>query len=84
MIFAGLKLAVVGMGIVILFLLLLILIVNISFKLLAGSSAKELAEIEAAELRKQRRTVPAEEKNVIVAIISAVIAAHRSRAVSPR
>lgn len=80
MIIAGLKLTVLGMVVVISFLLLLILIVNFSFRLLATQSAKELAEIEAAELRKQKRTAPAGEENVLVAVISAAVAAHRRRA----
>lgn len=80
MIIAGLKLAVLGMVAVIAFLLLLILTVNVSFRLLATRSAKELAEIEAAELRKQKRAAPAEEENVLVAVISAAVAAHRRRA----
>lgn len=80
MIIAGLKLTLLGMVVVISFLLLLILIVNVSFRLLAAHSAKELAEIEAAELRKQKRTAPAEGENMLVAVISAAVAAHRSRA----
>jgi len=79
MIIAGLKLTILGMGVVTFFLLLLILIMNISYKLLAGQTIKEMAEIEAADLRKRKRSVPAKEENVLVAVISAAISAHRSR-----
>lgn len=79
MIIDGLKLTMIGMGVVISFLLLLILVVNISFRLLAKQSAKELEEIESSALRKHRRHVPADEGNVLVAVIGAALAAHRSR-----
>lgn len=79
MIIAGLKLTILGMAVVICFLLLLVLIMNISFKLLGARSAKEQAELIAAELKRQKRTAPAEE-NLLVAVISAAVAAHRRRA----
>jgi sodium pump decarboxylase gamma subunit len=79
MIIAGVKLTILGMGVVTFFLLLLILIINISHKLLAGQTAKELAAIKAADLRGQQRSVPARADNVLVAVISAAVAAHCSR-----
>ena len=79
MIIAGLKLTILGMGVVTCFLLLLILIMNISHKLLAGQTAKELAAIKAAELRRHQRSVPVKKDNALVAVISAAVAAHRSR-----
>jgi len=79
MIITGLKLTILGMGIVTCFLLLLILIINLSYKLLAAQTSKELAEIEAAELRKRKKSLPAEQKNSIIAVIAAAVAAHRSR-----
>lgn len=77
MIITGLKLTMLGMGVVTFFLLLLILIVNISYKLLAGQTVKELAEIEAADMRRQKKAVPAKENNMLVAVISAAVTAHR-------
>jgi len=79
MILTGLKLTVLGMSVVTCFLLLLILVINISCKLLTAQTAKELAEIEAAEIRKLKKSLPAGQKNVIVGVITAAIAAHRSR-----
>ena len=51
MIIAGVKLTILGMGVVTCFLLLLILIMNISHKLLAGQTAKELAAIKADSVK---------------------------------
>jgi sodium pump decarboxylase gamma subunit len=79
MIIAGIKLTFLGMGVCYIFLLLLILIVNICFKLLAAGSARELAEMEAAELRKRKKAALAAEDKVLVAVISAAVAAHRAR-----
>ena len=79
MIIAGIKLTFVGMGVVILFLLLLILVVNISYRLLANHSARELEEMQASDLQRHRRFVPAAKENVLVAVISAALAAHRRR-----
>ena len=79
MIIAGIKLTFLGMGVVILFLLLLILVINISRKFLAEGRAKDLTEMEAAELRKRKKTALAAEDKMLVAIISAAVAAHRAR-----
>lgn len=79
MIIAGIKLTFLGMGVVILFLLLLVLVINISHKFLAAGSAKELTEMEAAELRKRKKAALAAEDKMLVAIISAAVAAHRAR-----
>ncbi len=80
MIIAGLKLTFLGMGVVIIFLLLLILFINISYKLLAAGSDRELAEMNATEqLRKRKKPVLATEDEVLVAIITAAIDTHRAR-----
>jgi len=79
MIVAGLKLTLLGMTVVFFFLLLLILCVKISFRILSQGSARELAEMEAAELNKKKRSFLKAEDDVLVAIISAAIAAHRAR-----
>lgn len=55
MIIAGLKLILIGMGVVTLFLLLLMLVVNMSFRLPAKQSAQELEEIESTAVRKKIR-----------------------------
>lgn len=79
MIFAGLKLSLLGMAVVFSFLLLLILFVKISYWVLSAGSARELAAAEAAELNRRRRSSAVKEDGVLVAVISAAIAAHRSR-----
>ncbi|MFO7687307.1 MAG: OadG family protein [Desulfobacterales bacterium] len=79
MILAGLKLAFLGMAVVFCFLLLLILFIKISHRFLAVGSAREIAEIEAAELNRRRRSGPAADDQRLVVIISAAIAAHRAR-----
>jgi sodium pump decarboxylase gamma subunit len=80
MIIAGLKLTFLGMTVVFFFLLLLVLCVKISFRLLSAANAKEMAETEASKLLKKRRsfTIRAEDE-LLVAVISAAIAAHRAR-----
>jgi sodium pump decarboxylase gamma subunit len=79
MILAGLKLTFLGMAVVFIFLLLLILCINISYQFFAAGSAREIAEIEAAELKKMKRSALAVDDEKLVAIISATIAAHRAR-----
>lgn len=79
MIVAGLKLTLLGMTVVFFFLLLLILFIKISFRFLSAGSTRELAEIEAAELNKKKRSFFKAEDDVLVAIISAAIASHRAR-----
>ncbi|MFZ0131494.1 MAG: OadG family transporter subunit [Desulfobacterales bacterium] len=79
MIVAGLKLAFLGMAVVYFFLLLLILCIKISYKFFAAGSAREIAEIEAAELNKRKRSAFAKDDEKLIAIISAAIAAHRAR-----
>ncbi|MEJ2474662.1 MAG: OadG family transporter subunit [Desulfobacterales bacterium] len=79
MILAGLKLTFLGMAVVFIFLLLLILCIKISYQFFAAGSAREIAEIEAAELKKMKRSALAVDDEKLVAIISATIAAHRAR-----
>jgi len=81
MIVAGLKLTILGMTVVFCFLMLLILSIKISFRFLSAGSARELAEMEAAELNKKRRSlIKTTEDKILVAIISAAVSAHRARA----
>jgi sodium pump decarboxylase gamma subunit len=80
MIIAGLKLTILGMTVVYLFLLLLVLCIKISFRFLSAGSARELAEMEAAELNKKKRSLVKEtEDGLLVAIISAAVSAHHAR-----
>jgi sodium pump decarboxylase gamma subunit len=85
MIVAGLKLTILGMTVVYFFLTLLILSIKISYRFLSAGSARELAEMEAAELNKKRRSlIKTTENKVLVAIISAAVSAHRTRAKTDR
>ena len=79
MIVAGLKLTLLGMVVVYCFLLLLILSVKISQRFLAAGSVRELAAMEAADLRRRRRAVQRDDEGTLIAVISAAIAAHRAR-----
>jgi sodium pump decarboxylase gamma subunit len=79
MIVAGLKLTLLGMVVVYCFLLLLILSVKILQRFLSAGSVRELAEIEAADLRRRRREMPGTDRGTLIAVISAAIAAHRAR-----
>jgi sodium pump decarboxylase gamma subunit len=78
MIVAGVKLTLLGMTVVFLFLLVLVLSVKLSFRFLSASSARELAEIEAVALNQQRRSIVKTDDGVLIAVISAAIAAHHS------
>lgn len=84
MIFAGVKLTLLGMTVVFFFLTVLVLTIKLSFRFLSAGSAKELAEIEAVALNKKRRSVVKINDAVLVAVISAAIAAHRSRTMQVR
>ena len=79
MIVAGIKLTLLGMTVVYLFLLLLIACIKISCWLLSAAASRELAEMEAAESKSRRRHGKPLEDGRLIAIISAAIAAHRSR-----
>jgi sodium pump decarboxylase gamma subunit len=79
MIVAGLKLTLLGMTVVFLFLMALILLVKLSFRILSAGSARELAAMESAELNHKKRSFNAAGDPVLVAVISAAIAAHRAR-----
>jgi sodium pump decarboxylase gamma subunit len=78
MILAGVKLTLLGMTVVFLFLTVLVLTVKLSFRFLSAESAREFAEIEAAALYKKRRSAEPKDDAVLVAVISAAIAAHRA------
>ena len=81
----GLKLMVLGMGVVFIFLALLVVIMNINAWLLRGATERELqAPVDQrAARRKQEKTLKAkahtDEKQRVVAVIAAALAAHRAK-----
>jgi sodium pump decarboxylase gamma subunit len=79
MIIAGLKLALLGMGSVIAFLLLLYFLVIFSSKLLSAWSVEELLTMEASDRERRKKVIVDQGDETLVAVISAAIAAHRSR-----
>jgi len=79
MIGAGIKLSLLGMTVVFCFLLLLVLFIKVSYWFLSAGSARELAEMETAELKRKQRSPERQGDDVLVAVISAAIAAQRAR-----
>lgn len=81
MIFAGLKITVLGVGIVYLFLVLIVIAVNILYKLLKAETERELKNLEAGlASKKKKKPAPGIEDNVLAAVISAAVSAYRSGA----
>lgn len=83
MIFEGVKLMVVGMTTVMLFLLLMILFINLIAILTRGSTARELAAIEAerdqnAFNRRNIKDTSAGEADEDIAVIAAAVAAYEA------
>ncbi len=80
MIFQGLKLTILGMGVVFCFLVLLLLLIYLSTKLLAPFTAKEISLATAKKSARPRKKSTSSGDNVkLTAIISAAVAAHRAR-----
>ena len=80
MIIAGIKLSLLGMGIVIVFLFLIYCILLLSGKLLSSYSAAELVAEEEIWQKKQKKAVPLQENRRLIAVIGAAVRAYRSRA----
>lgn len=78
MIIDGLKLALLGMGVVYAFLGLLVVIVNLSARLLKPFTEKEATAYEFHARRKVGALQPSEDKRRIMAVISASVSAHRA------
>lgn len=79
MIIAGLKLTILGMGVVTCFLLILVLIVSISSRLLGEESTKEQIKLDKDERRRRKRGASGKEDGTLVAVISAAVAAYRRK-----
>ncbi|MGI6639317.1 MAG: OadG family protein [Desulfobulbus sp.] len=86
----GVKLMVLGMGVVFVFLTLLVVVIQINARLLRGVTAREMGEplnLRAnprTEKRKQmapskEKEGQAEEKRRLVAVIAAAVATHRAK-----
>ena len=84
MIFEGLKLTLLGMGVVFAFLGLLVVVIRLIARVLKPLTDRELsAQRGLVPTRKSpRHHQELEEKRRILAVISAAITAHRSRAVT--
>ena len=80
MIIAGIKLSVLGMGIVILFLVLIYYILLLSGRLLSSFSVAELVADQEVWQKKQKKAVPLQEDRRLIAVIGAAVRAYRSRA----
>ena len=78
MIVQGLKLTMLGMGVVFSFLVLLLIIIHLSAKLLKPYSEKEASSVTSHRPSSARAGKPPDDNRRLTAIISAAIAAHRS------
>ena len=78
MIIEGLKLTLLGMGVVIAFLALLVIVVQIATKVLKPFTDREASAL-AVRQRKGPRPSSAKDDKKIMAVISAAISAHRER-----
>ncbi len=80
MIFQGLKLTILGMGVVFCFLILLMLLIHISSKLLAPFTEKEQSQAVVKKNARPGKKASSSGDNLkLTAIISAAVAAHRAR-----
>jgi len=78
MIIEGLKLTFLGMAVVFSFLGLLVVIVHLSARLLKPITEKEATAYEFHARRKVRALPPSEDKQKIMAVISASVSAYRA------
>ncbi len=87
MVIEGLKLMVLGLGVVFIFLALLVVIMQINARLLRGVTEREMqppvdirAERRKREMsQKAKSKVESDEKQRLVAVIAAALAAHRAK-----
>ena len=80
MIIAGIKLSVLGMGIVVIFLSLIYCILLLSGRLFSSFSVAELIAEEKIRQKKQKKAVPFQEDRRLIAVIGTAVRAYRSRA----
>ncbi len=78
MIVQGLKLTMLGMGVVFSFLVLLLIVIHLSAKLLKPYSEKEASLVTSHRPSSAMAGKPSEDNLRLIAIISAAIAAHRA------
>lgn len=86
MILEGLKLAVLGMGIVYLFLSLVVISINISNRVLASTTQREI-EAEEAKMKNARKSrgqkgvngAKVQNDSTLVAVISSAISMHKKK-----
>jgi len=85
MIVEGLKLTLLGVGVVFLFLSLLVVVIKLSSRILKPFTAREEATYHAVPPKKSVNRRAEDELQRIMAVINAAIAAHRARkaAVAP-
>jgi sodium pump decarboxylase gamma subunit len=80
MVIEGIKLAIIGMSVVFLFLALLVALIAISTRLLKPITEKERLAITTIKSPRKRMPVASDQSNGrILAVVSAALAAHRSR-----
>lgn len=79
MIAEGLKLTVLGMGVVYLFLALLMLLIGVSARLCKPLSDREALAAETRAARRPRAGGAPDKGGKIKAVIGAAVAAHRAR-----
>lgn len=82
MIVEGVKLTLLGVGVVYLFLTLLVVVIKISSWVLRTYTKREEAAYMAVPVQKNTNRRAEDEQQRIMAVISAAIAAHRARSVS--
>lgn len=79
MIVEGMKLTLLGIGVVYLFLSLLVVVIKLSSRILRPLTAKEEAKYNAVPAKKIVNRRAEDEQQRIMAVINAAIAAHRVR-----
>jgi len=79
MIAEGLKLTVLGMGVVYVFLALLMVLIGVSARLLKPFSDREALAAASRASRRPRASAASDKSGKIKAVIGAAVAAHRSR-----
>lgn len=82
MIVEGVKLTLLGVGVVYLFLTLLVVVIKISSRVLKSYTEREEAAYMAVPVQRTANRRAEDEQQRIMAVISAAVAAHRARTAS--